>query len=241
MQDEQCVEGYVKIVPLWNYIDASVSGAYTSPMPQSRMNELFDLAEANDGLFTAKQAREKGIKDSVLARLAQRGRLARTARGVYRIAHYPADRFAQYREAVLWAQASHHGPAQIALSHETALLIYGISDANPAKVHLTVPKRARLRREKPGWIVIHRAALAPDEITEHEAIPVTSPERTIMDVLKTSHRVDLARQAITDARREGFLNSEQAARLRQQINRYSREVVRGINKERTIHREPKAS
>ncbi|MGH9445136.1 MAG: type IV toxin-antitoxin system AbiEi family antitoxin domain-containing protein [Terriglobia bacterium] len=59
-------------------------------MPQSRMNELFDLAESNDGLFTSKQAREKGIKDSVLVRLAQRGRLLRTARGVYRIAHYPA-------------------------------------------------------------------------------------------------------------------------------------------------------
>jgi predicted transcriptional regulator of viral defense system len=188
-------------------------------MLQSRMNELFDLAEANDGLFTSKQARETGIKDSVLVRLAQRGRLLRTARGVYRIAHYPPDKFAQYREAVLWAQAS-HGPERIALSHETALLIYGISDANPAKVHLTVPKRARLRREKPGWILIHRAGLAPRDVSEHEGVPVTSPERAISDILIASRRVDFARQAITDARREGFLNSEQAARLRQQINRH---------------------
>jgi predicted transcriptional regulator of viral defense system len=193
--------------------------AYTSQMPQSRMNELFDLAEANDGLFTSKEAREKGIKDSVLVRLAQRGRLVRAARGVYRIAHYPPDKFAQYRAAVLWAQAS-HGPEQIALSHETALLIYGISDANPAKVHLTVPKRARLRREKPAWIAIHRSDLAPGDVSEHEGMPVTSPARTTMDVLAASNRLDLARQAIINARREGFLNSEQAARLRQRINRY---------------------
>jgi predicted transcriptional regulator of viral defense system len=209
-------------------------------MPRSRMNELFDLAEANDGLLTSKQAREKGIKDSVLVRLAQRGRLLRTARGVYRIAHYPPDKFAQYREAVLWAQAS-HGPDQIALSHETALLIYGISDANPAKIHLTVPKAARLRREKPGWIVIHRADLAPIDLSEHEGMRVTSPERTIIDVLTGSHRVDFARQAMADARREGLLNSEQAARLRQQINRYIHRLAADTNKERIVHRESKAS
>jgi len=78
-------------------------------MPHSRMNELFELADANDGLLTSKQAREKGIQDSVLVRLAQRGRLVRAARGVYRIAHYPADRFAQYREAVLWVHGKYPG------------------------------------------------------------------------------------------------------------------------------------
>jgi predicted transcriptional regulator of viral defense system len=182
------------------------------------MDELFDLAEDNVGLFTSKQARAKGIKDSVLVRLAQRGRLVRRARGVYRIAHHPSDRFAQYREAVLWAHAS-NGPEQIALSHETALLIFRLSDVNPAKVHLTVPKLARLRREKPSWIVIHRADLAAEELTEHEGMPITSPERTIIDFLAASHRADLARQALTDARREGYLNSEELARLRQQINR----------------------
>jgi len=51
------------------------------------VGELFQMAEANDGLFTSKQAREKGIQDSVLVRLAQGGRLKRAARGVYRIAH----------------------------------------------------------------------------------------------------------------------------------------------------------
>jgi len=192
-------------------------------MPRTRMNELFALAEENDGLFTSKQARELGISDSVLVRLAQRGRLERTARGVYRVAHYPADRFAQYREAVLWAQAS-QGPERIALSHETALLLYGISDANPASVHLTVPKGARLRRETPTWIMIHKDDLSPKELSEYEGIPVTSVERTLLDILRTSHRIDFIRQAIADARREGFLNSEQVGRLRQAVNRYAHKL-----------------
>jgi predicted transcriptional regulator of viral defense system len=189
-------------------------------MPRTRMDELFALAEENDGLFTSRQAREMGIKDSVLVRLAQRGRLERTARGVYRVAHYPADRFAQYREAVLWAQAS-QGPERIALSHETALLLYGISDANPAGVHLTVPKVARLRRATPGWIVIHKEDLAPQELAEYEGMPITSVERTLLDILTTSHRIDFVRRAITEARRDGFLNTEQVSRLRQAVNRHA--------------------
>jgi len=187
-------------------------------MPRTRMDELYALAEEHDGLLASKEARALGIQDSVLVRLAQRGRLERMSRGVYRIAQYPADRLAQYREAILWAQAS-QGPERIALSHETALLLYGISDANPARVSLTVPMSARLRREHPEWIVIHRADLTPQEISRHEGMPVTTVERSIMDVLLATHRVDVARKAISDALREGLLNAAQAGGLRNRVNR----------------------
>lgn len=88
------------------------------------MDELVAIAEENDGLLTSKQAREAGILDSVLVRLAQRGRLERAARGVYRISHYLQAELTQYREAVLWAGSSHHESHDVAVSHETALLIY---------------------------------------------------------------------------------------------------------------------
>jgi predicted transcriptional regulator of viral defense system len=188
-------------------------------MPRTRMDELYALAEEHDGLLASKDARALGIQDSVLVRLAQRGRLERMSRGVYRIAHFPADRLAQYREAVLWARAS-QGPERIALSHETALLLYGISDVNPARVNLTVPMSARLRREHPEWIVIHRADLTPEEISQHEGMPVTSVERSVMDVLSTTHRRDIARQAITDALRAGLVNVPQASRSRRLISRF---------------------
>jgi predicted transcriptional regulator of viral defense system len=182
------------------------------------MDELFALAEEHDGLFTSKEARALGILDSVLVRLKQRGRLERMSRGVYRIAHYPADRLAQYREAVLWAQAS-NGPERIALSHETALLLHGISDVNPARVNLTVPTSARLRREHPEWITIHRTNLSLREIHQHEGMPVTTIERSILDVLTTTLRVDIARKAISDALRDGLLNAAEAIALRNRVNR----------------------
>ena len=184
------------------------------------MDELFALAEKHDGLLTSKEARAAGIQDSVLVRLAQRGRLERMTRGVYRIAHYPADRLAQHREAVLWVKAS-QGPEDIALSHETALLLYGISDANPSRINLTVPTSARLRRKCPEWIAIHRANLSPEDIAEHEGLPVTKVSRSIMDVLLATHRTDVARQSVSDALREGLLNSAEASRLRRSITRTS--------------------
>jgi predicted transcriptional regulator of viral defense system len=60
----------------------------------------------------------------------------------------------------------------VALSHETALAVYGISDVNPSRVYITVPKQARLRRQKPKWIVIHREELTAGQITVHEGLPV---------------------------------------------------------------------
>jgi predicted transcriptional regulator of viral defense system len=209
-------------------------------MPRTRMDELHGLAEEHDGLLLSKDARTLGIRDSVLVRLAQRGRLERVSRGVYRIAHYPPDRLAQYREAVLWAQANHHVPEHIALSHETALLIYGISDLNPSRVHLTVPKSARLRRKRPAWITIHRADLIDEDISQHEGIPVTSVERSILDVQSTTQRTNVARQAINEALREGLLSSTQAGNLRKRINRAAHRLLSSTTEGQVRANEPEA-
>lgn len=188
-------------------------------MPLTRFDELVTLAEEHDGLFTSEQARDSGFTDSVLSRLAQRGRIERTARGVYRIPYVPINRFSQYREAILWAQA-HRGPRTVALSHETALAIFGISDANPAAIHVTVPKTARLRRESPKSVVVHHDNLASQEITLIEGLPVTSIARTITDLLHSGGRLDLISQAITDARREGYISAAETQRIRRTYKRH---------------------
>ena len=194
-------------------------------VPRSRIHELLALAEENDGLLTSKQARDEGIVDSVLVRLAQRGKLERISRGVYRSPYYPVNRLSQYREAILWAKAS-HGPQQIALSHETAFAAYGISDANPSRVHITVPRNARLRRSQPKWIVLHRGALLTAEVTVHEGLPITSIEKTVFDVLTSTGKVDFIRKAITDARKEGYLSATEAARLRRRVATYAKRLGR---------------
>ncbi len=185
-------------------------------MPRSRFDELVALAEEHDGLLTAEQAREAGFTDSVLARLVQRGRIERTARGVYRIPYFSPGRFSQYREAVLWAKAN-RGPYQAALSHTTALAVYGISDTNPSLIHLTVPRSARLRRQMPKGVVLHREDLAPEDMTVEEGIPLTTISRTVADLLRSGGRLDLIRQAISDARREGLIGDDEAKQLRRRV------------------------
>ena len=185
-------------------------------MPRSRFDELAALAEENDGLVTADQARQAGFTDSVLARLVRRGRIERTARGVYRVPYLTPGRFAQYREAVLWAMAN-RGPENVALSHSTALAIYGISDANPHLIHLTVPKSARLRRQKPKGVILHREDLTPEDVSIHEGIPLTTISRTVADLLGSGARLDLVRQAISGARREGFIRDAEVKRLRRKV------------------------
>lgn len=192
-------------------------------MPRSRFDELVALAEDNDGLVTAEQVRAEGFTDSVMARLVQRKRIERIARGVYRIPHLLPGRFSQYREAVLWAKAN-RGPDPVAISHMTALVIYGISDVNPASIHLTVPLATRLRRKMPKGIVVHHSDLSTNEIAMQEALPLTTIDRTIADLLQSGSRTDLLKQAVSGARREGYINDSDAARLRRRIESHLRIV-----------------
>ena len=213
------------MLPVWNQIDIRPRVGENGLVPRSRFDELVSLAEGQDGLFTSALARQAGFTASVLARLAQRGRIERTARGVYRIPYVPLDRFSQYREVALWANA-HRGPAAVALSHETALGIYGISDADPAFIHLTVPPGPRLRRVHPPGVVIHRAHLLPGDLVPFEGLPVTSVTRTISDLLEAGARLDFIRQAIAEARKEGFLSSHDARQLRRNLPRHVRSFRR---------------
>jgi predicted transcriptional regulator of viral defense system len=185
-------------------------------MPRSRFDELATLAEEYDGLVTAEQARSAGVTDSVLARLVQRERIERVARGVYRIPYFPPGRFSQYREAVLWAKAN-RGPAEVAISHATALALFGVSDASPSSIHLTVPKSARLRRDKPKNVIVHHDDLTKSDITVHEGLPLTTISKTVTDLLSAGGRIDLLRQAISDARREGYIGVAEAGQLRRRI------------------------
>lgn len=196
-------------------------------MPRSRFDELAALAEENDGLVTAEQARAEGFTDSVLARLVQRRRIERIARGVYRVPYFSPGPFSQYREAVLWAKAN-RGPDPVALSHETALAVYGISDANPAAIHLTIPRETRLRRKTPKGLVVHHSDLSADDISIQEGLPTTTIERTIADLLQSGGRTDLLKQAVSDARREGYITDAEAARLRRCIESHVKSLRSSI-------------
>jgi len=66
--------------------------------------------------------------------------------------------------------------------------------------------------------VVHREDLCPEDITIHEGMPLTTIARTVADLLKSGERIDLIRQAISDARREGFIQESEARQLRRRVS-----------------------
>ena len=151
-----------------------------------------------------------------LAQLHQRGDIARVTRGVYRLTRYPISPLGQYMEAALWPQVR-RPDAHGVISHESALAIYGLSDASPAKVHVTLPTDFRIRRAVPKRLVLHYADLKPREVQQVEGVPVTTAARAIRDSHAAHLGAALVRQAINDGRRTGHLTLDDADRLEQEL------------------------
>jgi predicted transcriptional regulator of viral defense system len=178
--------------------------------------KLYEIAEGQLGYFTAAQAKAAGVLQVRLVQLHRSGDLERVSRGVYRLARYPVSPLGQYMEAALWPQVRRPGERGT-VSHASALAIYGLSDASPAKVHVTLPSAARVRRVVPRHLVVHYADLGPDDVREVDGVPVTTPERTIRDAHADHIGPALVRQAIDDGRRTGQLTLDQADRLGREL------------------------
>lgn len=114
--------------------------------------------------------------------------------------------------AALW----HHGAGVI--SHETALDLYDVSDVNPAKVHITIPRTPRLTRVPPPAYEVHREALDPRDVTRLEGVPIVTLEKAIRQSAAAKLRPDLLQQAIDNGRRTGKLRSGRAAALRAELD-----------------------
>ncbi len=176
----------------------------------SNLFALLELASEAGGLITTHAALERGISRRALAGMTQRGLIEHVSRGVYRLVHSQADPFASYRTVIMWAQA-HRGP-RVALSHETALTILALSDANPSQIHLTIPSDVRFRRHLPTRVTIHRAPLDDKDVMEHEGLQLTSFSRTVIDVARSGN-MRFAGDAIIQGRREGYITERESKRL----------------------------
>jgi predicted transcriptional regulator of viral defense system len=161
---------------------------------------LFETASAQEGYFTTGQAAEAGYSTHLLFKHIRAGRVARTRRGIYRLVHFPAGEHEELITAWLWSERAG------VISHETALALHGLSDALPAKVHLTLPQAWQRRRLRvPAGVVIHHADVAPGDRTWIGAAPTTKPGRTLNDCARKSMAPDLLRQAARQALRRGLV------------------------------------
>lgn len=181
-------------------------------MPGSEHEKVLDIAAEQHGYVTTSQARERGVSGNALRMMADRRTLERVSWGLYRVPTFPPSPHAEYMEASLW-------PAGVrgVISHESSLVLYGLSDVSPSAIHITVPQDFRIRREVPAHVVVHHAQLEKNDIRLFEGIPITTPRRSIEDCHRAHLGPALLRQALEDAEREGYLSPSEAAALRERL------------------------
>ena len=141
-------------------------------IPRPDLAALETLALQQGGYFDRQDAQTHGVGDRLLHYHVRTGRFERCFPGVYRLSRAPITQHDDLLQALVWT--NYRG----AISHESALALYGLGDVMPTRVHLTVPPDFR-RTTSP--YVLHRSTLAPDEVTDYDGIRVTTPARSIAD------------------------------------------------------------
>jgi predicted transcriptional regulator of viral defense system len=154
-------------------------------LAKDKVGTLFEIVEAQDGYFTAKQALAAGYSQRMQSYHVTNGDWEREQRGIFRLKHFK-DPFDDYMVWYLWS-SNRQGKPQGVFSHDTALSIHDLSTWTSNKIHLTVPNRFRRFKEIPPPLKLHYAELSPEFVTFKKRVAVTTPLKTILDLLICEH------------------------------------------------------
>jgi predicted transcriptional regulator of viral defense system len=180
---------------------------------RGNLEALGNIAERQEGYFSAAQAAAAGIERHRLQRLARQGVIERDERGIYRFVVYPHGERAELWRAVLWPSIQRGNLTGI-LSHGTALSLHEVSTVNPATVDLSISRSLRLRRGIPPAYRIHRRDLDPGEVTRLHGLPLTTLFRTLFDLIVSGEDRQFVAEALDEAPCRGLLTMEETKHLR---------------------------
>jgi hypothetical protein len=168
------------------------------PVPYTSEIELAALAAKQHGIVTRQQLIRLGLGEWAIYHRCRAGRLFRVHLGVYAVGRPPNTPLERASAAVLAC-----GPGA-ALSHSSALTLWGLDRVWRLPLHVTCPDQ---RRRPP--VVTHKVpGLTDAEVRVQLGICVTSPARTFLDCALELGDKRLARLA-ADARRSGHLHLDQ--------------------------------
>ncbi|GIG29264.1 type IV toxin-antitoxin system AbiEi family antitoxin domain-containing protein [Cellulomonas marina] len=192
-------------------------------MRTSDLATLTELAAGQWGLVTAAQAQEVGVSRMQLARLVDAGILDRVAHGVYATPAVLGDELLGLRTAWVALQPRRAVADRLAdpidagvVSHASAAQLHGLGDLLADEHELTLPTRYQSTR--PG-VRVHRAALAPDDVTVVAGLPVTTAARTVADLLSAGHDLEHVGQVAADAVRKGSADGRALVRALEPVAR----------------------
>lgn len=171
------------------------------------------IARDRVGFFTSSEAAACGVTAQTLGYHVRGGAIERVLRGVYRFTVAPPT--AQDELIALWLWSGAVG----AFSHATALWLHDLSDAMPARIHLTVPQGSwYTRTTAPKHTVVHVAPLPEAQVGWVDAVPVTTPSRTIADCLAAPTPPETLQQAIREASGRHMISPMEARQFRRALS-----------------------
>lgn len=173
------------------------------------------------GVFSRAQAMERGATEATIQRRLATGRWDRLSPGVYRLSGCPSS----WRQSLIAACFAWGSGAVV--SHRSAAALWRLPGFEPGPVELSVPRGRG--RSLPG--VAHRPrSLPPVDVTTLDAIPVTTPARTLLDIAATTSS-DLVEEALDDALRRRLVS---VSRLRWRLREIGRSGRPGVALLRTL-------
>ena len=167
--------------------------------------KLHQAAFTQGGLFTAKQAESCGYLRSNHHYHIKEGNWIKEGWGIYRLAHIPVDDVTFYWKLLLWSCNDKSEPRAV-FSHKTALSFYELSDVNPSKITMTVPKKFQKRSRPFKNLRICKKDLSKKDVKRFRGLPVTTPLRTLLDIHEEESLTNnLMEQAVKEALEKGFI------------------------------------
>lgn len=169
-----------------------------SSTDQKLADTAWALAAKQHGVIARRQLFELGLSAQSIQHRLSKGRLHRVHRGVYAVGRPALDRQGCWMAAVLAC-----GPGA-ALSYESAAALWGIGPL-PSTLEVTIPMASPRRCDD---VHVHRRPnLLETHVTVREAIPVTKPVRTTIDLAARLNPARLERM-INEADRLGLFSPE---------------------------------
>ncbi len=175
-------------------------------------DRVLERAAEQHGYITTRDAREFGVDPTQLRLMAARGRLERVGRGVFRVPMLPRTEHDELAQAVAWTLG------RGVISHESALVLFGLSDVSPSRIHLTVPRANHPRAAGGDLYRLHRRVMDLADVTERDGIPVTTAFRTVCDCLAYGTDPYQLRRAVDEAELQGMVRRAEAEALRRLID-----------------------
>lgn len=164
--------------------------------------EIAALFAAQHAVVARSQILRVGVSASAISRRLGSGEWVAVLPSVYSLAAAPKNGRQGAMAGALW------GGTEALISHRSAAALWNLQGVKQHQVELTIPTRSGLHSKR---LKVHRADLGPRDRRRIDEIPVTSPERTLID-LAVVLDVGALEIALEDALRKGLTNVSKVQR-----------------------------